>query len=78
MTEFTIKKNNINIHVKNNTLSTYQFGTHQAEHYFCKNCGIYTFHQTMLQLEQLRFNIDCLTTVDSAKLPFKTYEDASI
>ena len=26
-------------------LSLYSFGTHTAQHFFCKTCGIYTHHQ---------------------------------
>jgi hypothetical protein len=26
-------------------LTLYSFGTHTAEHYFCKTCGIYTHHR---------------------------------
>ncbi|MCJ8314631.1 MAG: hypothetical protein MJK11_16880 [Pseudomonadales bacterium] len=78
MTVFTMDNQDITIHIKNNALSTYQFGTHQAKHHFCKNCGIYTFHQSMLKSGQLRFNIDCIESIDSTKLPFKVYDGAAI
>ncbi|ANI79539.1 GFA family protein [Sphingobium sp. EP60837] len=26
-------------------LSTYQFNTRVAVHYFCRHCGVYTFHK---------------------------------
>ena len=78
MTTFTIKKEAVTINVKNDALNTYQFGSHQAVHYFCKNCGIYTFHQSMVNIGELRFNIGCIESLDTTTLPFEIYDGASI
>ena len=32
-----------------NDLTTYQWNTRVAKHYFCKHCGIYTHHQPRTQ-----------------------------
>lgn len=45
-------------------LSRYQFGKHVAEHYFCKNCGIYTHHRRSTNPEEFGFNIGCLEGVN--------------
>ena len=44
-------------------LSTYDFNTHAAEHYFCSKCGIYTHHQRRLDPTQYAINVACLDGV---------------
>jgi len=78
MTEFTIDKDDVTIQVKNDALQLYQFATQQVKHHFCKHCGIYTFHQSMVNIGQLRFNIGCLENIDSTKLTFNVYDGASL
>ena len=46
-------------------LSTYQFGTNLAKHYFCKNCGIYTHHQRKSDPNGIGVNIGCIDDIDS-------------
>ncbi len=41
-------------------LVLYQFGTRQAEHYFCRHCGIYTHHRRRSNPNQLGINVACL------------------
>ena len=48
-------------------LSTYQFGTNVAKHYFCKNCGIYTHHQRKSDPNGIGVNIGCIDDIDSFK-----------
>ncbi len=41
-------------------LSTYQFNTMTAKHYFCSKCGIYTHHQRRSNPNQYGVNVACL------------------
>ena len=41
-------------------LSTYSFGTHTAQHHFCKTCGIYTHHHRRLDPAQCGINLGCI------------------
>ena len=41
-------------------LSTYQFNTRTAKHFFCSICGIYTHHQRRSNPEQYGVNVACL------------------
>lgn len=45
-------------------LTLYQFHTRQAQHFFCKVCGIYTFHRTRRFADKYVVNIGCLAGVD--------------
>jgi len=41
-------------------LTTYQFNTRTAKHYFCSKCGIYTHHQRRSNTSQYGVNVACL------------------
>jgi hypothetical protein len=41
-------------------LTTYQFNTRTAKHYFCSKCGIYTHHQRRSNTSQYGVNVSCL------------------
>ncbi|MFT5115395.1 MAG: hypothetical protein ACI8P9_004746 [Parasphingorhabdus sp.] len=45
-------------------LTTYQFHTNTAEHYFCTVCGIYPFHRKRITPEYFGVNIFCLDNFD--------------
>ena len=46
------------------SLGLYQFGLKTAKHYFCKKCGIYTFHETARKIGHFRANLGCIDGVD--------------
>jgi hypothetical protein len=46
-------------------LTLYQFNTKIAKHYFCKVCGIYTFHRPRTAPDLYGINIGCLDGVDA-------------
>lgn len=53
-------------------LSLYQFNTGEARHYFCKRCGIYTFHQRRSSPDQYGVNVACIegmSPFDFAEVP---------
>jgi hypothetical protein len=41
-------------------LSLYQWNTRVAKHYFCKHCGIYTFHRKRSAPDHYGVNVFCL------------------
>jgi hypothetical protein len=46
-------------------LTLYTFNTGTAQHYFCRNCGIYTFHRPRSAPEFYTVNVYCLDGVDA-------------
>ena len=50
------------------SLALYQFNTHPAKHYFCKQCGIYTHHQRRSVPTEYGYNVGCLDGVDPYEL----------
>ncbi len=41
-------------------LSTYSFGSHTAQHHFCKICGIYTHHHWRFDPKECGINLGCI------------------
>ena len=58
-------------------LVLYQFNTHVAQHFFCKHCGIYTFHQTRSNPQEWRVNLGCIDGVDAYALASDVADGAS-
>lgn len=50
-------------------LGCYQFGNHNARHYFCRVCGIYTFHESSRKPGHYRVNLGCVDGLDACSLP---------
>ncbi|MBV2091644.1 MAG: GFA family protein [Candidatus Thiodiazotropha sp. (ex Ctena orbiculata)] len=55
------------------TLGSYQFGLKTARHYFCKQCGIYTFHETARMPGHFRVNLGCIEGVDPFTLEYDLF-----
>ena len=45
-------------------ISTYTWNTHEAQHYFCKVCGIYTHHVMRGQIHTVGLNMGCIEGFD--------------
>ncbi len=50
------------------TLGVYRFGDHVVNHYFCKRCGIYPFHDATVNPGHYRVNLGCVDGVDPLAL----------
>lgn len=74
MTSEMIPSENFNIDAEEGALGLYQFGIKTAKHYFCKHCGIYTFHETARKVGHFRANIGCIEGVDSFALDADVFD----
>jgi len=52
------------IHEGHELLTLYQWNTNAARHYFCKKCGIYTFHQRRTDPSVFGVNIACFDSIN--------------
>jgi hypothetical protein len=55
----------------------YQAGSMRARHYFCRVCGIYTFHNPRSNPSQFRVNAGCLEGVDPLALSVDLIDGAA-
>jgi hypothetical protein len=55
-------------------LSTYEWNTHRAKHYFCSRCGIYTFHRKRAAPDHFGVNVFCLEGFDPASIAVRATE----
>tara|TARA_B000000460_G_C21251430_1_gene279284 strand:- start:64 stop:435 length:372 start_codon:yes stop_codon:yes gene_type:complete len=49
-------------------LKLYQYHTKVAEHYFCKNCGIYTHHKMRSNPNMFGINVACVEGIKPFEL----------
>ena len=68
MTPEAIAPELFKIEAADDALGLYQFGAKVAKHYFCKHCGIYTFHTTVRKPGFFRANLGCLEGFDPGVL----------
>ena len=78
MSPFSMLPECLKVTAEDEVIGRYQFGTHVAKHYFCKQCGIYTFHETRSMPGQLRVNLGCIDAINSTDLPFEVLNGAAL
>ena len=65
----------LNIQQGDDLLTLYQWNTHTARHYFCKTCGVYTFHQRRTDPLVYGVNIGCFDDVDGTAFHYAPSAD---
>ncbi|MBC7940613.1 MAG: GFA family protein [Chitinophagaceae bacterium] len=45
-------------------ISTYTWNTHEAQHHFCRVCGIYTHHAMRGETQSVGINMACIEGID--------------
>jgi hypothetical protein len=57
-------ENDLEIIEGQESLTLYQFNTKVAKHFFCRHCGIYTFHKMRKLPDKYGINAGCLENVN--------------
>ncbi|NOD74584.1 GFA family protein [Ruegeria sp. HKCCD4315] len=78
MSATVVPPEDIKIRCEQGVLSTYQFGTETARHYFCNRCGIHTFVETRLNPGHYRVNLGCIDELDALRLPEVIYDGRNL
>ena len=65
----TARREGLRIAQGADNLALYQFNTGQAEHHFCKSCGIYTHHRRRSNPDELGINAACLDGLSPFDFP---------
>ena len=68
------------LHIKaaDDILAMYQFGQKKAKHFFCKQCGVYPFHETLRFAGQYKVNLGCIDGVDSLSLEADVFDGKNL
>jgi len=69
-----IPENDITFEPNEGVLGLYQFGAKTVKHYFCRHCGIYTFHETASKPGHYRFNLGCIEGIDPLALDYELFD----
>ncbi|MDK1313433.1 GFA family protein [Pseudoalteromonas ardens] len=59
-------------------LSTYHWGDCAVNHYFCKVCGIYPFHDTTYEPGAYRVNLGCVEGLDPRLLSISEFDGKNL
>lgn len=78
MSPEAIPPENFKIEAEVDILGLYQFGIKTAKHYFCKNCGIYTFHETARKPGHFRANLGCVEGLDTSSLETDVFDGKNL
>jgi hypothetical protein len=58
-------------------LAPYVWGDMMVRSYFCRTCGIYTFHEVIAEPGKLRINLGCVDGVEPLELPYRLVDGRS-
>ncbi|MES9870186.1 MAG: GFA family protein [Sedimenticola sp.] len=68
MSSEVIPLEKLKIDAEEGALGLYQFVAKTAKHHFCRQCGIYTFHETARFPGHYRVNLGCIEGIDPLAL----------
>jgi hypothetical protein len=78
MSDFVLAPEALTRDVTDNALGLYQFDSGTAKHYFCKQCGIYPFHETFRIPGHFRVNLGCIDALDTEQLSVSIFDGKSL
>ena len=74
MSKGLVPESRLKIDAEDGALGFYQFGAKTVKHYFCKNCGIHTFHEATSRPGHYRSNLGCIEGVDPLSLEAEIFD----
>jgi len=55
-------------------LTTYEFNTRTAKHFFCRSCGMHPFYIPRSDPDKIDVNARCIDEIDLEKISVKTFD----
>jgi len=77
MSKTYIQPDNFKLIQGQDNLSVYHWGDKDVNHYFCKTCGIYPFHDTTYELGKYRVNLGCVEDLNPRTLNILQFDGKS-
>jgi hypothetical protein len=78
MSRERIPESELTIEAPEGMVGMYQFGALTAKHYFCKRCGVYTFHETASKPGHFRVNLGCVEGIEPHELDSELFDGRSL
>lgn len=78
MTHEVIAPEKFTIEAQQGALGLYQFGVKTAKHYFCRQCGIYPFHESSRKAGHYRVNLGCIDGIDTFALDADVFDGKNL
>ena len=69
-----VAKEELNLLSGKDDLTTYTFGSHTAQHYFCKQCGIKSFYIPRSHPNGYSVNLRCINQSKITKIEFEPFD----
>jgi hypothetical protein len=69
-----VDESDITIDANPQDIGLYQFDSKVAKHHFCKQCGIYTHHETARYPGKFRVNLGCINDIDTFSLEYDVFD----
>lgn len=72
-----VAKDEFNLLTDEKELSTYTFGSHTAQHYFCKNCGVKSFYIPRSHPNGYSINLRCVDPSKFTNIVIEPFDGAN-
>ena len=59
-------------------LARYRWGDRMVNHYFCRTCGVYPFHDTTVRPGEYRVNLGCIEGIEPLALPIEILDGRAL
>ncbi|MCO7223532.1 GFA family protein [Pleionea sp. CnH1-48] len=74
MSAHYVEPDQFNLLSGKDALTNYQWGDKDVNHYFCKHCGIYPFHDTTYDPGKYRINLGCVEGLSPRSLKLTQFD----
>ena len=78
MSEVYFEPEDVDLCSDRESLTIYRWNDRDVNHYFCKVCGVYPFHDTIYEPGKYRINLGCLEGVDPRALSIRFFDGRNL